>query len=372
MSLGPDPLPGGETDLRPVVVRRRRDPLPWIFGAAALLGAVLLFGALDAQRRDATAPAVFSQATGVSTVSSPPPLYIAPVPPPPPPPPPPEPLPPSPTLQVAMPPAPPAPPRVAPVLVSDPRPSLQAMPQPVAPSLEPPRQSGSAVVYDRSPRISAPSAAQSGATAGESAPTRPTGRTEASGGRTRALQLRQLQTTVPQGVLIPAVLETALDSTRAGFVRAMVTQDVRGFDGSRVLIPRGSRLFGEYEADMAPGQRRAFVRWTRLVRPDGVAVALDSPAADGLGRAGIAGRVDNHFVERFASALLQSTVNLGTALAGRSAGNGSIVVALPGAAQPAPGTATPGLQPTLRVEAGTTVTAFVAHDLVLPPIETAR
>lgn len=38
------------------------------------------------------------------------------------------------------------------------------------------------------------------------------------------------------GTLIPAVLESALDSTRAGFARAIVSRDVRGFDGTQVLI----------------------------------------------------------------------------------------------------------------------------------------
>jgi len=63
------------------------------------------------------------------------------------------------------------------------------------------------------------------------------------------------------------VLETAFDSTRPGLARALVQSDVRGFDGSRVLIPRGSRLIGEYRSDVAPGQHRALVNWTRLIRP---------------------------------------------------------------------------------------------------------
>jgi type IV secretion system protein VirB10 len=42
--------------------------------------------------------------------------------------------------------------------------------------------------------------------------------------------------TVAQGTLIPAVLETAIDSDLPGYARAVVSQDVRGFDGTRVLI----------------------------------------------------------------------------------------------------------------------------------------
>src|SRR5206468_2658916 len=89
-----------------------------------------------------------------------------------------------------------------------------------------------------------------------------------------ATKLAEPANTVAQGTLIPAVLETAIDSDVPGYVRAVVSQDVRSFDGSRVLIPRSSRLIGEYKAASQAGQRRAFLMWTRLIRPDGVSVAL--------------------------------------------------------------------------------------------------
>lgn len=146
-----------------------------------------------------------------------------------------------------------------------------------------------------------------------------------------------------------------------------------GFDGSRILIPRGTRLFGEYQADMAAGQRRALVQWTRLVRPDGVTVALASPAADIQGRAGIQGRVDNHFLARFGEALLQTTLNVGANLAGRSLSREApVVVALPGAIQGATTAAPSRAQPTLRVDAGVRVTALVARDMEFPSGELKR
>src|SRR3546814_16231131 len=95
--------------------------------------------------------------------------------------------------------------------------------------------------------------------------------------RSRAGSMSNRSTTVPQGTLIPAVLETAFNSTGSGFARALVQRDIYGFDGARVLIPRGSRLHGEYASDTSPGQKRAFVTWTRLIRPDGVTIAPASP-----------------------------------------------------------------------------------------------
>ncbi|MEI9902967.1 MAG: TrbI/VirB10 family protein [Asticcacaulis sp.] len=59
---------------------------------------------------------------------------------------------------------------------------------------------------------------------------------------------------VPQGAVIPAVLETAINSDLPGYTRAIVSQDIRSFDGSTVLIPRGSRLVGPVQE--RPDQRR--------------------------------------------------------------------------------------------------------------------
>jgi type IV secretion system protein VirB10 len=161
------------------------------------------------------------------------------------------------------------------------------------------------------------------------------------------------------------VLETALDSSRPGFARAIVSRDVTGFDGTRVLIPRGSRLFGEYQTELGAGQNRATVQWTRLVRPDGVTIALDSPASDPAGRSGVEGRVNNRYLERFASALVQTTLNVGANLAGRSLSDGGVIVALPNSRQTTTGPPSGGnaLRSTLRVEAGTRVSAVVARDL---------
>jgi type IV secretion system protein VirB10 len=184
------------------------------------------------------------------------------------------------------------------------------------------------------------------------------------GGRVRAGVFANRGWTVAQGTLIPAVLETAFDSTRPGFARAVVSRDVRGFDGTRILIPRGSRLTGEYRSDIQPGQKRALINWTRLIRPDGITVALASPASDTLGRGGVSGHYNSHFWERFAGAILQSALDVGVNLATRAASS-SVIVALPGSAQ----SLSPALLqsarivPTITVPAGTSLSVFVARDL---------
>ncbi|RWM89531.1 MAG: TrbI/VirB10 family protein [Mesorhizobium sp.] len=127
----------------------------------------------------------------------------------------------------------------------------------------------------------------------------------------KARKIERIDALVPEGTLIPGILETAIISDLPGQVRAIVSQDVHSFDGRRVLIPTGTRLIGEYQSEITRGQTRIFVVWTRMLRDDGVSVRLNSIGADSLGRAGLTGHVDKKFRERFGAAILLSIVGAG-------------------------------------------------------------
>ncbi|NTI52835.1 TrbI/VirB10 family protein [Agrobacterium rhizogenes] len=113
---------------------------------------------------------------------------------------------------------------------------------------------------------------------------------------------------IPQGTLIRGVLETAIQSDLPGMVRAVISTDVYSFDGRRVLLPKGTMLTGEYKSGMARGQTRILIVWTRALRSDGTSVALGSYGTDDLGRSGLAGFVDKHYLERFGAAAVLSMV----------------------------------------------------------------
>ncbi|ACM31146.1 type IV secretion system protein VirB10 [Rhizobium rhizogenes] len=113
---------------------------------------------------------------------------------------------------------------------------------------------------------------------------------------------------IPQGVLIRGVLETAIQSDLPGMVRAVISTDVYSFDGRRVLLSKGTMLTGEYKSGMARGQTRILIVWTRALRSDGTSVALGSYGTDDLGRSGLAGFVDKHYLERFGAAAVLSMV----------------------------------------------------------------
>jgi len=154
------------------------------------------------------------------------------------------------------------------------------------------------------------------------------------GATAQAVAMTNPSTTVTKGTMIPAVLETAINTDVPGYVRAVVSQDVRSFDGRRVLVPRSSRLIGQYQSGVQQGQKRAYVIWTDLIRPDGATIQISSPAVGFDGTTGLAGDVDTHFFSRFGSAMLLSVVG---GLGALASGGASVVVG--GAGQSAASTA---------------------------------
>lgn len=228
------------------------------------------------------------------------------------------------------------------------------------------------LIFDGSSAASSLRLAQSpvGAAAGTAGDIAGTGGAAAFAGRVggvggapaQARSMTNPSTTVTEGTLIPAILETAINTDVPGYVRAVVSQDVRSFDGKRVLVPRSSRLIGQYQAGVQQGQRRAYVIWTRLIRPDGVSVNLASPAIGFDGTTGLEGDVNSHFFKRFGSSLLLSVVGGLGALA--TGGIGGVIVA--GGAQSAAGSAAQSngdISPTIRVRMGEPIRVFTARDL---------
>jgi len=180
------------------------------------------------------------------------------------------------------------------------------------------------------------------------------------------VRLRNPSTTVPTGTLIRATLETPIDTSRPGFARAVVSKDTRGFNGTRILIPRGSRLIGEYASDARAGQNRVLLNWTQLLRPDGSMMRLDSPAADATGGAGVPGRAHSFFFQRFINALLQTAMNVGGNLAAYS-NRTPLIVGIPNTAVTNVVGQTQFIsqdpQPKITVKQGAALTIFVARDL---------
>jgi type IV secretion system protein VirB10 len=251
-------------------------------------------------------------------------------------------------------------PAVAPQGVPGPSPVLAAPPQTnLAPVANP--YGSPTVVFDSSALPAPVAGAPVGdATKGDTANDFASRIGGVGGGPAQARADVDPKTTVTQGTMIPAILETAINTDVPGYVRAVVSQDVRSFDGTRVLVPRSSRLIGQYQSGLQGGQKRAYVIWTRLIRPDGVSVALASPAASFDGSTGLAGKVASHFFQRFGSAMLLSVVGGLSAI-----GTGGASVILSGGQSAAATAVQQGgtIAPTIRVRQGEPIRVFTARDL---------
>lgn len=131
----------------------------------------------------------------------------------------------------------------------------------------------------------------------------------------KAGNLGNLNVVIAQGKLIHAVLETAVNTTLPGAVRAIVSRDTYAESGKNILIPKGSRLVGTYNTNVLQGQKRVFIIWQRVIRPDGIDIFINSPGVDALGRAGLDGYVDNRLQQIFSGAIMTSIVSIGVAYA---------------------------------------------------------
>lgn len=182
------------------------------------------------------------------------------------------------------------------------------------------------------------------------------------------------------GAMIPAVMVTGIRSQLPGMVIAQVTEAVRdSVTGQHVLIPQGSRLIGDYVSDIAHGQSRVAVVWTRLTLPDGRAIVLDKlPASDAQGYGGLQDQVDRHWRATFGAAVLSTILTIGTetgaddgdsdlARAIRRSGSQSISQV----GQQAVGQGL-SLAPTLSIRPGAQVRVMVTRDLVLDPVTEKR
>ncbi|AAK90938.1 MULTISPECIES: type IV secretion system protein VirB10 [Hyphomicrobiales] len=186
---------------------------------------------------------------------------------------------------------------------------------------------------------------------------------------TRATLLPHPDFMVTEGTIIPCILQTAIDTSLAGYVKCVLPWDVRGTTNNVVLLDRGTTVVGEIQRGLQQGDARVFVLWDRAETPDHAMISLASPSADELGRSGLPGTVDNHFWQRFSGAMLLSVVQgafqAASTYAGSSGGGTSFNSVQNNGEQTADTAlkATINIPPTLKKNQGDTVSIFVARDL---------
>jgi type IV secretion system protein TrbI len=176
------------------------------------------------------------------------------------------------------------------------------------------------------------------------------------------------------GSIIPAALITGIRSDLPGQITAQVTQNVYDSPTGRILlIPQGSRLIGDYDADVAFGQSGVLLAWNRLILPDGSSVALErQPGADPRGFAGLQDRTDYHWGSVIKAALVSTVLGVGAELG--SGDDGNLVRALRRGSQDSINRTGEqivsrelNVRPTLTIRPGFPVRVIVTRDLILSP-----
>ena len=174
------------------------------------------------------------------------------------------------------------------------------------------------------------------------------------------------------GSVIPAALITGIRSDLPGLVTAQVTQNVYDSPTGRILlIPQGSRLIGDYDADVAFGQSRILLAWNRLILPDGRSIVLDrQPAADPRGFAGLQDGTNYHWGGVLKAALVSTLLGVGSELGAGS--DSDLTRAVRRGTQDSINRAGEqivsrelNVRPTLTIRPGFPVRVLVTRDLVL-------
>ena len=186
-----------------------------------------------------------------------------------------------------------------------------------------------------------------------------------------ASQMAFPERTLSQGSVIQAALQTAINSDLPGSVVAVVSEPVPAFSGDQILIPRGSRLFGQYRSGIELNQKRILILWTRVLTPDGTSIEIASVGGDQLGRSGLTGIVDTKFAERFGGAALISLIGAAPAVAANSTDNetaSKVLQGVSGDLEDAVGSVIAeqvSISPTIYIDQGASVTVLVDRDVVI-------
>lgn len=125
---------------------------------------------------------------------------------------------------------------------------------------------------------------------------------------TSAVFLRDPDTLLLRGTYVRCALETRIITDVNGFTSCVVTEPVYSVNGRRLLLPKGSKVLGQYGTGATRGERVAVV-WDRMVTPTGIDVTMASPGVDNLGSAGHPGDYNAHWGQRIASALFISLLS---------------------------------------------------------------
>jgi len=180
-----------------------------------------------------------------------------------------------------------------------------------------------------------------------------------------------------EGSTIPCVLEGEVNSELPGRINCRVVYDIYdSIYGSSLLIPKGSRVMGQYGSSVKAGQERLAVAFNRIILANGRSVIIPMDGADSMGRGGVAGRVDNQFWKMFGPSLLIAAITQATtpAITTQQTPYGPQQNPYVGAAGQVLGDVSNKILsryqtvgPIIRIDMGTRLNIIVTKDMAIPP-----
>jgi type IV secretion system protein VirB10 len=183
------------------------------------------------------------------------------------------------------------------------------------------------------------------------------------------------------GVIIPAVLETGINTSLPGELIARVTENI--YDsrtGKSLLIPQGTLLFARYNSSISYSQNRVQIAWDTLIRPDGYQVDLGGMnGVDARGLSGQDAQYHENWFDYLKAAGLITMFSLANAKMTETAAEYATDETASAIAQSnsefvnQTGSSiisrAASVQPTLTVDNGTQVNIMLNKTIYLPPVE---
>jgi len=183
------------------------------------------------------------------------------------------------------------------------------------------------------------------------------------------------------GTIIPAVLETAINTDLPGNVIARVTQNVYDSQtGQKLLIPQGTILIAKYNSSISYAQSRVQIVWDLLIRPDGYQIELEGMnGVDPKGMAGLKATYHENWFEYVKAAGIITMFSVANAKmaeeAAKYASNDTAAAVVSQNSQfmnQISGTIigrAMDIQPTLTIKSGEKINIMLNKNMYLPPLD---
>jgi type IV secretory pathway VirB10-like protein len=183
--------------------------------------------------------------------------------------------------------------------------------------------------------------------------------------------------TLWNGVIIPAVLVTGINTDLPGEVMARVSQNVYdSLTGKHLLIPKGTILMARYNSSVSYAQGRVQIIWNTLTRPDGYQVELGGMnGVDERGMSGQRGEYHENWFQYLKAAGIITMFTLANGEMSRAAGasvNSDVAAANQNIVNQLAGNITAralNIQPTITVKSGEKINVMLNKAVYLPPVE---